>query len=318
MLRNKQGMTLVEMIVTVAVFSIVALMLATGFATVIRYMGEASAIKNTGNEIYTMIESEDSESITNKSVKIKITLENGKEIDDKISKNVVEKSIDEDDDSYKIRFTKLSKKEGYVDTAKIFYEKVKEAMEYCLANPKTWINNFNDVLKELQEQNAEMFGAYTPFTSDYLGNDQFIKYFRIMGIGNDTYPILDEKIVEKCNEIFDETKGLLSNSKINDVRMGEKPIYMKAIYVPDKSHPMVVIVADEYPYTEKLSGWRSRLVYKPDEECWYYKIHSATNVDKDDTRNYFYLFSSFSTYEQWQNFLMDLKDTSKWRKIDIN
>lgn len=318
MLKDKKGMTLVETIVTVAVFSIAALMLATGFSTVIRYMGEASAIKNTGNEVYAMIESEANESVTSESVAIKITLDNGTEIKDTISKKVAEKGIDEDSGSYKIRFVKLSKKESYVDTTKTFYEQVKSAMEYCLANPKTWKDKYNESLNQLKEIDSEKFSSYSLVTSDYLNNDQFIKYFRITGVGNEIFPVLNEKIIEKCNEIFDKTKGLLSNVQTTNVRIGNKKMYMKCIYVPDTSHPMVFLVADEYPYAEKVNQWRTRLVYYPEEECWYYKIHTSTNVDYNTDTNHFYAVSSFTTYSQWQNLLVDFKDATKWRKIELD
>lgn len=321
MLKNTKGMTLVEMIVTIAVFSIAALVLAAGFSTVIRYMGEASAIKNTSNEVYSIIESEDSKDVTYEEVYFKIQLDDGNNVDNKIKRVVAEKGISDDKDAYKVKFSKFTKEENYVDVALTFYKEVKKSMEYILKNKAEGIKNYNEILLKLQKQNVETVNDFKSFTNwSSLSNDIFIQYFFVTNRLGESYPILDQKIIDECNKIFDETKGLLLNDKINGVRIGNKKMYMKTIYVPDnQNNPMVFLVADEYPYTPKVNQWRTRLIYNHEEECWYYKIHTATNDDKYSDTSYFLNVTSFKTTQDWKNLVnLDLKDKTKWRKIEIN
>lgn len=321
MLKNRKGMTLVEMIVTIAVFSIAALVLAAGFSTVIRYMGEASAIKNTSNEVYSIIESDNSKDVTHEEVYFKIQLSDGNNVDNKINRVVAEKGISEDKDSYQVRYSKFSKDTGYVDTASTFYKEVKETMEYLLKNKTEGIKKYNETLDDLKEQKVDSVSSFKSFTDwPSLTNDILINYFFVSNQLGKNYPILDQKIIDECNKIFDETKGLLNNDKINNVRIGNKKMYMKFIFVPDQqNNPMVFLVADEYPYTPKVNQWRTRLVYNHEEEYWYYKIHTATASDRYSDTSYFLNVASLDTSQEWNNLVnLDLKDKTKWRKIEIN
>lgn len=318
MLKNTKGMTLVEMIVTIAVFSIAALVLAAGFSTVIRYMGEANAIKNTSDEVYAMIESDDNKNLTYEEIYFKIYLDDG-DVDNKISRVVAEKGISNNKDAYKVKYMKFSKNVGYVDSALTFYEQVKKSMNYILLNKNEGIKTYNKILSELKEQGiatVENFGQLSNWVT--MRNDDFIEYFFVAELFGEHYPLLDQKIVDKCNDLFEETKGLLNDSKSASVKIGERKMYMKFIYIPDSSKPMIFLVADEYPYTPKVNQWKTRLIYNHEDESWYYKIHTATLEDRYSDLDYYYNVAQFNTVERWNNLVsFDFKDTTKWRKIEI-
>lgn len=321
MLKNSKGMTLVEMIVTIAVFSIAALVLAAGFSTVIRYMGEASAIKNTSNEVYSIIESENSKDVNYEEVYFKIQLSDGNNVDNKVNRVVAEKGISNDKDAYKIKFSKFIIEKNYVDVALVFHKEVQKTMEYLLKYKSESIRKYNETLAKLKEQNVDSVSSFTSFTDwPSLTNDIFINYFFVANQLGESYPKLNQEIVDECNNVFDETKGLLNKDKTQSVRIGNKRMYMKFIYVPDnQNRSMVFLVADEYPYTPKVNQWRTRLVYNHEEECWYYKIHTATKEDQYSDTNYYLNVASLDTYKEWYDLVnLEFKDKSKWRKIELN
>lgn len=237
MLKNTKGMTLVEMIVTIAVFSIAALVLVAGFSTVIRYMGEASAIKNTSNEVYSIIESENSKDVTYEEVYFKIQLEDGNDIDNKINRVVAEKGISDDKDAYKVKYSKFTKDTGYVDTAKTFYELVKKSLAEWKSNIN-WKDEYNKTLEKLKNEKIGFNSTVEVASGNSKGNTQFVNYFYITELNdvNDPvlpsgayYPELDQEIIDKCNEIFDEMNGNVNKSgKVyTTARIGNKKMYMK-------------------------------------------------------------------------------------------
>lgn len=321
MLKNKKGMTLVEMVVTIAVFSIASLILITGFSTVIKYMGEASAIKNTSNEVYTLIESEESEAITSENVNIKITLENDV-IDDRISLKTAEKSIHNDADSYKVKLSKLNKKIVFIDPAKTFYEEVKATLEDCLdIDNIKWYSNYNGKLYILWGQGVSK-EDYPELTNKYMSNDIFRRYFYVMNLDFTAYPKVDQEIINKCNEIFDEmhendplsVKNNVYKAKLEnlDIAQTKNVFYMKPIYMQDKKFAFLTAECQSTtPLTWDI--WRTRLIYNPDDEHWYYKVFTYENLASE---SYFSL-SGFNTNEQWEKLKADFKDATKWRKIVI-
>lgn len=309
MLKNKKGMTLVETIVTIAVFSIAAMILATGFATVIRYISEANDIKNTGNEVFAQIESKEN-ALEKKSTNIRITMEDGSKIEDKISKMTARKRIADKADAYEIRFTKLSKDQIDEDTSLTFYEIVAKAVEHCL-DESSWYKEYNAKLEALKDEGVKGLEIYKPLTVGFLSNDNFINYVFITELDGSVYPVLDEKIVTECNRLFDETSGKPSQTIINEIRIGTRKMYMKCIYMPDRMKAF--LVADEYPSTPKVSTWKTRLIYNPDDQHWYYKVHYATD---NTTAPYYFNVANFKTEAQWENLLLSFKDPTQWRKIE--
>lgn len=55
---NQRGMTLLELIVAMLIFTIAAMMLSTGFVSAFRYMKESSSIKNTSNAMQKQLDQE--------------------------------------------------------------------------------------------------------------------------------------------------------------------------------------------------------------------------------------------------------------------
>lgn len=321
MLKNTKGMTLVEMIVTIAVFSIAALVLAAGFSTVIRYMGEATAIKNTSNEVYESIQSDTSTDVTYQEVYFKIQLSDGNNVDNKINRAVAEKGISDDKDAFKVKYSKFLIEENYVDVALVFHKEIQKTMEYLFKYESEAISNYNETLAQLKEKRVETVDGFTNFTNwPNLSNDIFINYFFVANQLGESYPKLNQEIIDECNKIFDETKGLLNDDKTKSVRIGNKRMYMKFIYVPDNNNnSMVFLVADEFPYTPKVNQWRTRLVYNHEEECWYYKIHTATKDDSYSDAKYYLNVASLDTYKEWNELVnLEFKDKSKWRKIELS
>lgn len=328
-------MTLVEMIVTVLVFSIAALILATGFSTVIRYMGEAALIKNTGNEVYSIIESEKDKSITNKKVNIKITIEdeskNKSIIEDDINMNIAEKKISEEANAYKIRFTKLSKDEVYVDTTLTFYEEVKAIMNGMSKPGLDLLNGkggYNELYEKLVAENANCIEYVKTINSmTGFGNTSFVYYYMVVGREGKAYPTLNDKIVEKCNEIFEETKGALSEEKSKSIKFGNNAVYMKPLYIPNMLNyenelgkGFVLLVADTQPYNPQVEGqWKTRLIYVPGEDSWYYKIYTKPVGEPDYlTSKYFRDVTFLKDQNSWDEFLKELQLSNEWRKIEID
>lgn len=321
MLKNTKGMTLVEMIVTIAVFSIAALVLAAGFSTVIRYMGEASAIKNTSNEVYSIIESENSKDVTYEEVYFKIQLSDGNNVDNKINRVVAEKGISDDKDAYKVKYSKFTKEVGYVDTAKTFYEQVVKEMEYCLTN-QDWINKYVKTYDEYKSILSDKF-KYTPYVVEedaetgkkietdvvnwtnwrYLPNDRFRLYIHLVLLKNESFPIIDDEIINQCNTIY---KQMHPNSK--NWTLEDKPYYMKPYYFQSDKKVALIAETKYNPYDK--DNWRVKLIYL--EGNWYYKVFIEGAKEEDS----YYNIAGGNNEKAYEQLLNTVK-TGAWKKVVV-
>lgn len=315
MLKNTKGMTLVEMIVTIAVFSIAALVLAAGFSTVIRYMGEASAIKNTSNEIYSIIESENSKDVTYEEVDFKIYLNDGNNVDNKINRVIAEKGISDDKDAYKVKYSKFTKEVGYIDTAKTFYEQVVKEMEYCLANSanKEWVNTYVSAYEQYKSK-LSYSDNYSPYSKDkdkpantivwneILTNTKFRLYIHLVLLKTESFPIIDDEIINQCNIIYKQMHPNSTTGALED-----KPYYMKPYYFQNDKKVALIAETKYNPYEQ--DSWQVKLIYL--EGNWYYKIFI-----EEDTKNSYYNIAGGQNKGAYDLLLNNVK-TGAWKKVVV-
>lgn len=102
---NKKGMTLVEMVVTIAILAIAGTILVAGFASVISHMGNAELVKNTSDEVFADIESNNTSGATSREVEIRFQFASGNAFEDTIQMTSIKKPID-DVDSYQVELKK--------------------------------------------------------------------------------------------------------------------------------------------------------------------------------------------------------------------
>lgn len=316
MLKNTKGMTLVEMIVTIAVFSIAALVLAAGFSTVIRYMGEASAIKNTSNEVYSIIESENSKDVTYEEVDFKIYLNDGNNVDNKINRVIAEKGISDDKDAYKVKYSKFSKNIGYVDAARTFYEQVVKEMEYCLANSanKEWVNTYVSAYEQYKSK-LSYPDNYSPYSKDkdkpantlswneILTNDRFRLYIHLVLLKTESFPIIDDEIINQCNIIYKQMHGNSTKWALED-----KTYYMKPYYFQTDKKVALIAETKYNPYDK--DNWRVKLIYL--EGDWYYKVFIEGGKEEDS----YYNIASGKDADEYIKLVNNIK-TGAWKKVVV-
>lgn len=308
-------MTLVEMIVTIAVFSIAALVLATGFSTVIRYMGEASAIKNTSNEVYANIESEDSKDVTYEEVYFKIELDEGN-VDNKINRIIAEKGISDNKDAYKVKYYKFSKEVGYIDTALTFYEQVVKEMEYCLANTanKEWVKTYVSAYEQYKNKLSypENYSPYSKDTTkpantlswnEILTNDRFRLYIHLVLLKTESFPIIDDEIINQCNIIYKQMHGNSTTYALEN-----KPYYMKPYYFQSDKKVALIAETKYNPYDK--DNWRVKLIYL--EGNWYYKVFIEGAKEEDS----YYNVASGKDADEYNKLVNSIK-TGAWKKVIV-
>ncbi len=307
-------MTLVEMIVTIAVFAIAGLILVAGFSTVIKHMGNATLVKNTSNDVMAVIESEQSEGKTTKEVNVKVTFENGYSFDDKVMMSTVKQNID-DGSSYQVSLKKFNKDNTYIDTTKVFYEQVKACMEeWIVMTPNQRQTIFNEAKAKLEAEGITINASKI----DWVSNDNLRWFFTVVKWGGMGYPEIDREIIEECNQLYlQRNPSFLTN----EAYFRDRKVYMKPYYLVKKQYVVLYGVIDTPAADSNAqNGWRTRLIYNPEDNHWYYKVFRATsNSDSEDS------FFGMSNFTQsgvddrvlWEQLLIDFKDTTKWQRIDI-
>lgn len=309
MLKNKKGFTLVESIVTIAIFAIAGLILVTGFSTVIRYIGEGTRIKNiTDSTLETLEKKEVSD--TTSTVNAKITIKGGESIEGKVIWNEISENL-EDDDSFKIKLHKFQRGDFFVDPTLSFYERVvKSKDEFRNGTKEEREKKYNDAVEELKKQGINI--NYS-FSGNLANNDSFRWFFYAVEQDGEFYPEIDRKFIEKANQIYDSINPGFPNSKM---RYGDRVVYMKPYYMPTINK--VILIGDTSGGTPSTwDQWRTSLIYNPDDHNWYYKVFVATN-NSDPVESYFTVtVLTNATESQWAQLQADFKDASKWRKLEV-
>ena len=307
-------MTLVEMVVTIAIFAIAGMILVAGFSTVIRHMGNASLVKTTSNEVFAIIESDKTSEETTKEVQVNIRFDTGYELEDKVQLTSAKRAID-GEGSYQVQLKKFSKDGLYIDSTKIFYEKLVECMiDWIPLTKEERQKQYTEAREELIKQGITIDAADV----GWISNDNFRWFFTVIKWGGMDYPEIDREIIERCNEIYLEKNATYLK---NDAYYGDKKVYMKPYYLSNKKQVIMYgVFGSGSPSSAQMNGWRTRLIYNPEDNYWYYKVFKATS--ESDTEDSYFAMTKFTQGTNddrvvWEQLLIDFKDPNKWRKIDM-
>lgn len=312
---NKKGMTLVEMVVTIAILAIAGTILVAGFTSVISHMGNAALIKNTSNEVFSSMEANATEDATSKEGTIRFHFSAGNTFEDKIQISTIKKPID-GMGSYQVELKKYGNDNTYIDATKTFYEMVKSSYaKWSNLSSQERQNQYTSKRSELIDN-----GFKIPFEDVYrITNDSFRWIFTVFDLEGGTFPKVDQAVIEKCNAIYEKNNpSFLSNSAY----YGDKDVYVKPYLLVKKGYPILYAVPT-FSGSEVTNPkeWHTSLIYNPEDRHWYYKVFRATS--NQDSLNSYYDLTRFTNDNLddsvvWEQLLNDFKDANKWQRIEIS
>lgn len=311
---NKKGMTLVEMVVTIAILAIAGTILVAGFASVISHMGNATLVKNTSNEVFSSIESNAMGDATQQEGTIRFHFASGDVWEDQIYLTSIKKPID-GMDSYQVELKKYSTDNADGNTTKTFYEMVK-------ASYHRWSNiSAHERQTQYTSKREELLAEGFQITNEdvrWITNDAFRWIFTVFDLEGSGFPEIDREVIAKCNAIYEKNNPLFLNNKIY---YGDKKVYMKPYLLVKKGYPILYAVPElSGSEVVEQNGWRTSLIYNPEDQHWYYKVFHATS-NQDDLNSYYNLtlFSNLDSDDRivWEQLLNDFKDPNKWQRIEL-
>lgn len=318
MLKNTKGTTLIEVIVTIAVIAIAGFMLTVGMSSVIHNMGEATLITNTGNDVYSYLETDsDNAYVLSKKEMMKVTFKDGTELEEEVIVKKATKAVYNDVNDEKISMVKFEKKE--IDMAKDvleFYLRAADALTDCM-DEQTWPGckeDYNDKLEELIDGGASLDNYGGMGETTVLNQDTFAKYFHVVVQEGKPAIEIDPNVIELANKHFEQEAN--NGNKASQWKIGDKKLYFKVIYVRGEGadEPEVLIVAEEGSSDLLPRGNMTRLIYDQQSDSWYYKVprkNGAQNID-----DYFYNIGDITTEglrELRQDFMLGIE----WKKIEL-
>lgn len=300
-INNKKGMTLVEMVMAIAIISIASLLLFTGLSTATKIIAQSHQLKEaTNSQLASLVKHEAETGITMEEKESAMTLKvDGKEI--VIDGTLLTAKSDESDtvmlSQFTVENTSISVyQQAYLDTIALFNELL------VMSNSER-VAYFNELK---QSSGIDISYNYT----GWMRNDDF-RAFIYLKIG---FIPLEDKIIEECNTIFDRDHALAGqHSSEAKAKLGDSKYYLKPyrIEAGDDAKEMMIMAAVG---SNDLStdGWRTSLLYNPDDQCWYYKVFASGNGNVD---SYIQLSSLKAQGITWSVLKAQLQDPTKWQKL---
>ncbi|MGX8851355.1 pilus assembly FimT family protein [Amedibacillus sp. YH-ame10] len=305
-MKNNKGMTLMETLMAIFILSIAGLMIMTGFANVIRVMGNANTVKNQSNALLSKAEKTDSE--TNKEV-----VTTSKTMDGVKIKNFKGKQV-----SAKYNVSEHSMKSDGIITLKSIQNAASSKVDPDV------VNNANSFyLRVTERANAFLNGGYNTkvglnfiFKKDAAISDGSGSYYPEFNAKDDyiRYPIeilpLKESAIPYYLKAYYPWEHAMQDSNAKNVL-----IYLSKY---DKYHE-----DNDYSSTENAVKEVIHFVYNYENSSWYYyegDDYVMTYAPLYNLRGFSALsYKGNSDWMNWDTFKLQLSDKSiGWKKLDMN
>ena len=278
---NNKGMTLIEEIIALAIIAIASLIMLVGFSTAAHIFGDSTQYKNITNQQYAaLLENENNDesiNITNENANVTIKV-NDKVISVKGKQKNASSSKD---------------KQAILSTMEFNNITLSNTMQ-TIANTNELINTIlplkNNELKTWFEEICKNQEAEVPSgVNYYFSNDSYRAFYYYMF--GQTHLKLEQDIIDKCNEIFNQMHPNPHTTAEKKAYIGEKTLYIRPYFcggLKDNSNNFenyVVLVAAPSSGYNQTDGWNTSLVYNSIDGHWYYKIFSERYTDTNSKIN---------------------------------
>lgn len=290
---NKKGMSLVEVVIAIAILSIGAAVMYSGFTTIAKMMVDSKVYTENVNDQLSALNGKVENGVTlntsEEEVKVTIRFEEGDKKDFvEISSSLIVATSDVDTvntlNLKRLDFDEVEEKsdiDEYLDSITGFLNKI------GVMTDAERIAHF----KELEKDSGYSFSAKYQFDNNNLLLAHYLSEFK------DGYPSISRDLIEKCNTIYDvDHPNPTPGQHEANARLGDDEYYMHTYFAnAGKLHEFIMEKKGKVKTEELYNflftfadtkqgyyslGWASSLCYNPHDKSWYYKRFPPGNMDK--------------------------------------